>query len=107
MFDAEQRIDLFEFLTSNHEEFVSRKMVIQAAKPGHEWIKEWMKVNSQDPKQSPEMSKKGKTKLLKSPQNQPPDFELPQSCVKESMGITEAVFQFLEVRNKTKRGKVM
>jgi hypothetical protein len=46
------------------------------------------------------MSKKGKTKQMKSPQNAPPDalVDLPDSFVKKSMGITEPVFQFLEVR---------
>lgn len=73
--------------------------MIQAAKPAHNWVKEWHKVNSQDSKQSPEMSKKGKTKPLKSPPNPPPDLDLPHSAVKQSVGITEAVNQFLEVRS--------
>jgi hypothetical protein len=97
-FDADQKIELFEFLTQSHEEYISRRLVIQAAKPAHNWVKEWHKVNTPDSKQSPEMSKKGKAKLMKSPQTQPPDLDLPQSVVKQSMGITEAVHQFLEVR---------
>ena len=96
-FDAEQKIDIFEFLCTGHEEYVSRKLVIQAAKPAHIWVKEWHKVNSQDPKQSPEVSKKGKTKPMKSPPNPPPDLDLPQSSVKQNVGITEAVNQFLEI----------
>ena len=91
-------MDVFEFLTASHEEYISRRMVIEAAKPGHNWVKEWNNINSQDNKQSPEFSKKGKTKALKSPPNPPPDFDLPQSVVKQDSGITEAVSQFLEVR---------
>lgn len=97
-FDAEQRIELFEFLTTGHEEYISRKQVIDAAKPAHMWMKEWHKANSQDNKQSPEMSKKGKNRQLKSPQTQPPEVlvDLPDSAV-NSKGVTEAVHQFLEV----------
>ncbi|KAE9572255.1 hypothetical protein CGMCC3_g11602 [Colletotrichum fructicola] len=98
-FDAEQKIELFEFLTSSHEEYISRKAVIEAAKPVHNWVKEWHKVNSQDSKASPEMSKKGKARMMKSPQHPPPDalVDLPESAVKRGMGVTEAVFQFLEI----------
>ncbi|GKT57509.1 topoisomerase II-associated protein PAT1 [Colletotrichum tofieldiae] len=98
-FDAEQKIELFEFLTSNHEEYISRKAAIEAAKPVHNWVKEWHKVNSQDSKASPEMSKKGKARPMKSPQNPPPEalVDLPESAVKRGMGVTEAVFQFLEI----------
>ena len=97
-FDAEQKIELFEFLTTRQEEYVSRKRVIEAAKPAHEWIKEWRSVNTMDGKQSPEMSKKGKARQLKSPQKEPPGVlvDLPDSAV-NSKGVTEAVHQFLEV----------
>jgi hypothetical protein len=100
-FDAEQKIELFEFLTTGHDEYISRKSVIEAAKPAHNWVKEWHKVNQQDNKQSPEMSKKGKARAMKSPQNPPPDalVDLPESAVKRGAGVTEAVFQFLEVWN--------
>ena len=56
-------------------------------------------MNSQDAKSSPEMSKKAKARQMKSPQTAPPDalVDLPGSAVKKSMGIPEAVFQFLEV----------
>lgn len=85
-------------MTTGHEEYISRKQVIDAAKPAHMWIKEWHKVNSQDGKTSPEMSKKSKAKQLKSPQTQPPEVlvDLPDSAV-NSKGVTEAVHQFLEV----------
>lgn len=101
-FDAEQKIELFEFLTTGHEEYISRRQVIDAAKPAHMWMKEWHKTNSQDGKQSPEMSKKGKGKQLKSPQTAPPEvlMDLPDSAV-NSKGVTEGVFQFLEVRTIT------
>ncbi|RFU79868.1 hypothetical protein TARUN_2357 [Trichoderma arundinaceum] len=97
-FDAEQKIELFEFLTTRQEEYVSRKRVIEAAKPAHEWIKEWRSVNTMDGKQSPEMSKKGKARQLKSPQKEPPGVlvDLPDSAV-NSKGVTEAVHQFLEI----------
>ncbi|KAI0859954.1 LIM-domain binding protein-domain-containing protein [Xylaria cubensis] len=96
-FDSEQKLDMLEFNTQSHEEYVSRKMVINAARPTHHWAKEWKKVNGQDANASPEMSKKGKTKTLKSPPNPPPDFVIPHSAVKGNMGITESVFQFLEI----------
>lgn len=91
-------MDLLEFITSSHEEYISRKLVIEAAKPAHNWVKDWHKVNAQnDGKQSPEMSKKGKARLMKSPQTAPPDLDLPHSAVKQNVGVTEAVYQFLEV----------
>ncbi|KAJ2977745.1 hypothetical protein NUW58_g7717 [Xylaria curta] len=96
-FDSEQRLDMLEFITQGHEEYVSRKMVINAARPTHTWAKEWKKVNGQDANVSPEMSKKGKAKQMKSPPNPPPDFVIPHSAVKGNMGITEPVFQFLEI----------
>ncbi|PHH65433.1 hypothetical protein CDD81_2537 [Ophiocordyceps australis] len=98
-FDAEQKIELFEFLTTGHEEYISRKQVIELAKPVHVWFKDWHKVNSgQEVKQSPEMSKKAKGKHFKSPQTQPPDVlaDLPDSAV-NSKGVTAAVHQFLEI----------
>ncbi len=72
--------------------------MIQAARPAHNWVKEWRNLNQPDPKQSPEMSKKAKPRPAKAPAGPPPDLELPHSFVKSGMGITEAVFQFLEVR---------
>ena len=97
-FDAEQKIELFEFLTTSQEEYVSRKQVIDAAKPAHNWMKEWKTVNSQDAKQSPEMTKKGKARQLKSPQSHPPEVlhDLPESAV-NNKGVTDQVDQFLEV----------
>lgn len=95
-FDAEQKIELFEFLSRDHEEYVSRTMVIESAKPNHNWIKEWHRTNSQETK-SPEMSKKGKARQMKSPQAAPPDLDIPHSAVKHGLGITEQMFQFLEV----------
>ncbi len=98
LFDGEQKMELFEFLATSHEEFIARKQVINAAKPAHNWMKEWHKVNSTDTKQSPEMSKKGKGKQLKSPQREPPEVlnDLPDSAVNRQ-GVTEAVYQFLEI----------
>ncbi|KAI1104837.1 LIM-domain binding protein-domain-containing protein [Jackrogersella minutella] len=96
-FDSDQKLELLEFITQGHEEYHSRKMVIEAAKPAHNWGKEWHKVNGQDSRLSPEMSKKGKAKQMKSPHIPPPDIDLPQSAVKQNIGITEAVFQFLEI----------
>jgi hypothetical protein len=97
-FDAEQKIELFEFLTTGQEEYIARKQVIDAAKPAHNWMKEWRTINSQDVKGSPELSKKGKGRQLKSPQSHPPEVlvDLPDSAV-NSKGVTEAVHQFLEI----------
>ncbi|KAK3304208.1 LIM-domain binding protein-domain-containing protein [Chaetomium strumarium] len=96
-FDSESRFDLFEFQTTAHEEYISRRVVIQAARPAHNWVKEWRSLNQQDPKQSPELTKKGKPKPAKVPARAPPDLDLPHSVVKSGMGITEAVYQFLEM----------
>ena len=95
-FDNEQKLVLLEFNTTNHEEFVSRRMVIEAAKPNHNWVKEWQKLNQADAKQSPEMSKKSKAKQMKSPPAPPPDIQLPDSAV-ISMGITRDVYRYLEL----------
>jgi hypothetical protein len=61
-------------------------------------MKEWHKLNSSDAKGSPEMSKKGKQKQLKSPQSHPPEVlsDIPDSAV-NSKGVTAAVHQFLEI----------
>ncbi|KAG5934748.1 hypothetical protein E4U53_000601 [Claviceps sorghi] len=98
-FDNEQKMELFEFITTGHEEYVSRKQVIEAAKPAHEWLKEWRKLNSPDGKTSPEMSKKTKSRQLKSPQTYPPQvlLDIPDSAVNRSKGVTPAVHQFLEI----------
>lgn len=97
-FDGEHKFELFEFHTTSYDEYVSRNQVIGAAKPNHEWIKEWHKVNTHDSKQSPEMSKKGKMRQMKSPHNAPPDLDLPQSVLVPGLPVTSAVNQFLEVR---------
>ncbi|KAI2626897.1 LIM-domain binding protein-domain-containing protein [Xylaria nigripes] len=97
LFDSEQKIDVLEYAIQTQEEYVSRKMVINAARPTHLWAKEWKKVNGQDPNTSPEMNKKGKARQMKSPPNPPPDFVIPHSAVKGNMSITEPVFQFLEI----------
>jgi transposase-like protein len=100
-FDAEQKIELFEFLTTGQEEYVSLKRVIEAAKPTHEWVKEWRNVNTMDGKQSPEMSKKGKSRQLKSPQKEPPGVLVDLHSAVNKQGVTQAVHQFLEVCQKT------
>lgn len=95
-FDANQKIELFEFVTNNHEEYLPRSRVLEAARPLHDWQKEWQKVNAPvDGKQSPEMSKKKRP--MKSPPTAPPEIDIPASKVKLNMGITAAVFQYLEV----------
>ncbi|KAI9049797.1 hypothetical protein LZ554_005948 [Drepanopeziza brunnea f. sp. 'monogermtubi'] len=96
-FDADQKIELLEFVTNSHEEYIPRTQILNAARPLHEWQKEWHKVNSPpDGKQSPEMNKK-KQKAMKSPPQPPPEIDLPLSKVKPSMGITPAVFRYLEL----------
>jgi hypothetical protein len=95
-FDGNNHIEMLEFVTSSHEEYLPRNRFIEAARPVHEWTKEWKAVNLQDGKSSPEMNKK-KQKQMKSPPQPPPEIDLPQSKVKSSMGITHSVFRFLEV----------
>jgi hypothetical protein len=96
--DANQMIELLEFETNNHEEYLPRTKVVDAARPLHEWQKDWQKINAPaDGKQSPEINKKGKARPLKSPPSQPPDIDIPDSKVKLNMGITPSVFRFLEV----------
>ncbi|KUJ13152.1 uncharacterized protein LY89DRAFT_699108 [Mollisia scopiformis] len=95
-FDADQKIELLEFVTSSHEEYIPRAQVLDAARPLHEWSKEWRKVNAPpDGKQSPEINKK-KAKPMKSPPQPPPEIDLPESLVSK-MGITPLVFRFLEI----------
>jgi len=102
-FDAEQKIELLEFVTGNHEEYLPFRAVRDAARPLHEWQKEWHKVNSPpEGKQSPEMNKK-KAKAMKSPSQAPPEIELPLSKVNPKMGITPSVFRFLEASHKNIR----
>ncbi|KAH6682760.1 LIM-domain binding protein-domain-containing protein [Halenospora varia] len=96
-FDSDQKIELLEFVTNNHEEYLPRTKIIEAARPMHEWGKEWHKVNAApDGKQSPEMNKK-KAKKMNSPNQAPPDIELPTSKVKPNMGVTPSVFRFFEI----------
>lgn len=95
-FDSELRVELFEFMSKDHEEYVPRTVVVEGAQPNHNWIKEWHRANSQENK-SPEMSKKGKARPMKSPSTAPPDLDIPHSAVKRGLGITEGQFQFLEV----------
>jgi hypothetical protein len=98
-FDHNQMIELLEFVTSSHQEYLPRTKVVEVARPLHEWQKEWQKVNAPlEGKQSPEMSKKSKARPFKSPATAPPEIEIPASKVKSNMGITPAVFRFLEVR---------
>lgn len=90
-------MESLEFITSSHEEFVPRNQIIKGARPLHEWQKEWHEMNGPANKQSPEMNKKGKARPMKSPATAPPDFDIPDSKVKSSMGIPSSVFRFLEV----------
>lgn len=94
--DPAQKVELFEFMSKDHEEYISRHLVVDGAKPNHAWIKEWHQANSQENK-SPEMSKKSKARAMKSPARPPPDLDIPHSAVKSNVGITEQQFQFLEV----------
>jgi hypothetical protein len=98
-FDANQQIELLEFVTEDHEEYLPRKRAVEAARPQHEWNKEWMKLNSAalDAKASPELNKKGKARPMKSPPTAPPDFSLPDSQVDSMCGVTRGVVRFLEV----------
>ena len=97
-FDQNQKIELMDFETTSNEEYLPRNQILEAARPLHEWQKEWRQVNAAaDGRQSPEISKKGKAKPLKSPPNPPPEIDIPESKVKANMGITPKLFRFLEV----------
>ncbi len=96
IFNEHLKIELLDFEATSHEEYLVRKDLVEAARPLHEWQKEWHKMNTPaDDKQSPELSKK-KTKQLKSPPNPPPEIDIPESKVKVH-GLTPNVFRFLEV----------
>lgn len=98
LFDSNHKIETMDFETASNEEYLPRNKVVDAARPLHEWQKEWRQVNAPaDGKQSPEISKKGKAKPLKSPPNPPPEIDIPETKVKANMGITPNVFRFLEV----------
>lgn len=74
-------------------------MAIDRARPIHNWVKDWKSMNNgPDGKPSPEMNKK-KQKMMKSPPNPPPDFDLPETKLTQYTGITPMVFRFLEVRS--------
>jgi hypothetical protein len=72
--------------------------MVEIARPMHNWVKEWHQLNS-DAKGSPEMSKKGKSRVYKSPATVPPEVSagFPDSYVVNGIGITPGVSQFLEV----------
>lgn len=98
IFNDQQKIELLEFETTHHEEYLPRGRVVEAARPLHEWQKEWQRLNTApDGKQSPELNKKGKPRPMKSPNNAPPEIDIPESKVKANMGITPGVFRFLEL----------
>ena len=102
-FDEQQKMELLEFVTSSHEEYIQRNVAVNAIRPLWDWAKDWHKLNtSPDVKNSPEMNKK-KAKTPKSqtqPQQlPPPQVPIPHSKVKASIGVTPSLFQFLEVCN--------
>ena len=97
-FDNEQKLELFDFTTQSYEEFLPRRKVIAAATPQHAWNKEWLGLNNNS-QQSPELSKKGKPRPLKSPSHPPPDIDLPQELFNPNRGTTDGMAQFLEVRD--------
>lgn len=100
-FDEQQKMELLEFVTSSHEEYIQRNVAVNAIRPLWDWAKDWHKLNtSPDVKNSPEMNKK-KAKTPKSqtqPQQlPPPEVPIPHSKVKASIGVTPSLFQFLEL----------
>lgn len=100
-FDESLKIELLEFATNNHEEYIQRSLAVDAIRPLWDWAKESHKLNTgSDVKNSPEMNKKkAKTPKLQTQPLQlpPPDVPIPHSKVKANMGITPSLFQFLEV----------
>lgn len=95
-FDTNQKIELLEFITSNHEEYVSRTRVIDTVTPFYEWAQEWCKESALgNGKRLPEMGKIARP--IWSPPTAPPDINIPESKVKINIGMTPSMFQFLEV----------
>lgn len=94
-FDQNDRIDILDLVTTEHNEYVPRAR-LQAA------------VESPDHKQSPSASKatgkrasqqRGKQQLLV-PQEQAPQIVAPNSMV-NAYGVTDAVSRFLEVMTRS------
>lgn len=96
-FDGEQKLSLFEFNITNHDEFLAHTSVLEAAKPSHEWGKQWKSLNEPPGgTKSPEMSKKAKPKTTKSPPGPPPDIALSETVITRQ-GVPKGVSHFLEV----------
>ncbi|KAH7021425.1 LIM-domain binding protein-domain-containing protein [Microdochium trichocladiopsis] len=96
-FDGEQKFQLFEFNITSHDEFLAHASVLEAAKPSHEWGKQWKNLNDPAPgAKSPEMSKKPKPKTMKSPPGPPPDIALSETIITRQ-GVPKGVSPFLEM----------
>lgn len=89
-FDASQRLDVLDWVTTEHNEYIPRAQLLQAA------------AESPELKQSPTMSKatskraQQRQKQQLAEKDQPPQAPIPKSIVNE-WGTTPAVSQFLEV----------
>lgn len=97
-FDSEQKLDILDITTSEHNEYVPRQALLHTA------------AESPDIKQSPNQSKAAgkraqQRQKQQQMQDQPPQIPVPESAV-TNYGVTAAVQHFLEVspllRNKRK-----
>lgn len=91
-FDSQNKLDVLDLVTVNHNEYVPRSGLLQAT------------LAPSDIKQSPSTSKaQGKRgsqqrqkQQIQAPPDQSPKVTVPESLIND-LGTTKAVFQFLEV----------
>ena len=85
-FDQNSKIELLEFVTSDHKEFLQRSQIKSLLSP----------LSSPDQKSSPKQTKTmGKQKAQQRPPP-PPPVQLPESQINNN-GVTDEVSKFLEV----------
>ena len=89
-FDINCKMDILDLSTNEHNEYIPRSSLIQAA------------AESPEIKLSPSASKSGNKKNAKAQKQQPPDNQPPQVKIPGSVfhdfGTTPGVWQFLEVK---------
>jgi hypothetical protein len=88
-FDQNEKIDILDLVTTEHNEYVPRQSLVQAA------------AASPDIKQSPNQSKAAgkraqQRQKLQQMQDQPPQIPVPETAIHE-FGVTPPTFHFLEV----------
>lgn len=90
-FDGNEKLDLLELITTEHNEYVPRQALVQTAAAASPDIK-------QSPNQSKAAGKRAQQRLKQQQlENQPPQIPVPDSVVME-FGVTFPTWHFLEVR---------